>query len=178
MAFILNSTALAFMFAGAGIIVACLWFLPTALRIDRFRNLHLADVDNMPGHAFEEYVAHLLRHQGFQATVTPKSGDLGVDVIARQGNLSYAVQCKRYSSTLSRTCVSDAVAGKMHYNCAHAMVVTNNFFTHGARTLAHSTGCVLVDRNTLAAWINAYHAPKVKPAHVSAPTPPPAAPSL
>ena len=65
----------------------------------------------------------------------------------------YAVQVKRYSNAVSRTAVSDAVAGGAYYGCNAAMVVTNNYFTKGARALAQSTNCQLVDRKTLAKWI-------------------------
>jgi len=33
------------------------------------------------------------------------------------------------------------------------MVISNNFFSAGARILAESTNCELVDRETLASWI-------------------------
>jgi len=142
---------------GLGVVVLGLTvlvrMLPRILRDRRYHALRLADIDRMSGHDFERYVARLLDHQGFSCTVTPGSGDLGVDVVARRGALSYAVQCKRYSSALNRESVSDAVAGKLHYNCGHAMVVTNQYFTPGAKQLGGSTGCVLVDRDELAKWI-------------------------
>jgi len=49
------------------------------------------------------------------------------------------------------------VAGMQHYRCTKAMVITNNYFTPGAETLARSTGCLLVDRDTLAKWISEFH---------------------
>jgi hypothetical protein len=36
------------------------------------------------------------------------------------------------------------------------MVVTNSYFTRGAKQLAHSTGCELIDRDILAEWILDY----------------------
>ena len=60
---------------------------------------------------------------------------------------------KRQNSKVSRRAISDAVAGMQHYHCNKAMVITNNYFTPGAATLARSTGCALIDRGTLAAWI-------------------------
>ena len=78
---------------------------------------------------------------------------MGVDVIASKGAEKYAIQVKRYSKPVSRTAVSDAVAGKAYHGCTAAMVVTNNYFTAGARALARSTNCQLVDRDTLTKWI-------------------------
>src|SRR5437016_1663346 len=114
------------------------------------RTLCIDEVDAMPGHVFEHYVARLLEHQGFKATVTKGSGDMGIDIVAHKDSTHYAVQCKRYNGNIPRNAVSDAVAGKQHYRCGEAMVVTNRFFTPGAKQLAKSTRCVLVDRETLA----------------------------
>jgi HJR/Mrr/RecB family endonuclease len=130
---------------------------PSWAREKRFRGLKMDDVDNMAGHAFEQYVAALMKYRGFQAKVTTGSGDLGVDIVAEHNGVRYAVQCKRYSDNLSRTAISDAVAGKHHYGCAVAVVVTNRYFRSGAKELSKSTQCVLVDRDTLAEWVNDYH---------------------
>ena len=109
------------------------------VQVQRFRTLAMDDVDNMPGHEFEYYVAKLLEHQGYSTRVTAGSGDMGVDIIAQMGSVSYAVQCKRHRGGVSREAVSDAIAGKSYYRCGEAMVVTNSYYTHGAVELAHST---------------------------------------
>lgn len=119
----------------------------------RFRALELADVDNMSSGEFEQYVGKLMKRRGYKTRVIGKAGDMGVDVVAQNGAKKYAVQVKRYNQPVSRRAVSDAVAGKDHYGCNAAMVVTNNYFTKGAMDLARSTKCQLVDRDTLADWI-------------------------
>ena len=129
---------------------------PVWFRSHRYRALQIEQIDRMSGRDFEHYVARVLASRGYDVKVTPGSGDLGVDVIACRGDQSYAVQVKRYSSNLSRTCVSDAVAGRVHYRCTHAMVVTNSFFSPGAQKLATSTDCILVDRDMLSAWVKQF----------------------
>ena len=119
----------------------------------RFLSLRLVDLHSIKPGAFEEYVAQLLDHRGYKTKVVGQAGDMGVDVIASKGPEKYAVQVKRYSKPVSRTAVSDAVAGKVYHGCNRAMVVTNNYFTKGARALARSTNCQLVDRDTLGEWI-------------------------
>lgn len=128
----------------------------TAQRLERSRHLQLENIDTMDGLEFERYVGYLLESQGYNARVTKGSGDYGVDIIARRNGLSYAVQCKRYVGNVSRTAVSDVVAGKLHYRCEFAMVVTNGHFTPGARILAESTQCILIDRNQLAGWVKEF----------------------
>ncbi|WP_460709315.1 restriction endonuclease [Lysobacter terrae] len=118
------------------------------------RALRISDVDSMAGHNFERYIATLLEFQGFHTKVTKGSGDSGVDIVAKKDGVAYAIQCKRSASGISRRAVSDAVAGIAHYGCTHAMVVTNRYFTPGARALAASNRCILVDRDMLATWIS------------------------
>ncbi len=119
----------------------------------RFRTSELADVDNMSPYEFEKFVGELMKRRGYTTAVVGQAGDMGVDVVAQKGDKKYAVQVKRHSSRVSRRAVSDAVAGKEHYGCNAAMVVTNNHFTKGAEELARSTKCELVGRDTLADWI-------------------------
>ena len=121
----------------------------------RFLSVRLIDLHSINPSGFEEYVAKLLDHRGYTTKVVGQAGDMGVDVIASKAGEKYAVQVKRYSKPVSRTAVSDAVAGKAYHGCNAAMVVTNNYFTAGARALARSTNCQLVDRDTLAKWIAA-----------------------
>ena len=129
-------------------------------RKERLRLLRMDDVDNMAGPTFAQYVAELLRYRGFKTTLTPARNDYGADIVAERDGTKYAVQCKRHGENISRQAISDAVAGKHHYECTVAMVITNRHFRSGARELANSTRCVLVDRDKLAEWIQDYHQKK------------------
>lgn len=119
----------------------------------RAEALRRVDLDRLDGTAFEEYVAALLTRRGYRVQHTGKSGDLGVDLIAEKKPNRFAVQVKRQSQPVSRHAVSDVVAGKAHYRCNAAMVVTNNIFSPGAHDLARSNNVKLVDRNVLADWM-------------------------
>ncbi len=140
-----------------GLIVVTLVILNRrTVQVNAFRALQLADVDQMTGPRFEKFVEALLIQQGYHVTHTGQSGDLGVDLVAMRPPDKIAVQCKRQSEPVSRRAVSDAFAGMAHYGCNRAMVVTNSSFSPGARELARSTGCELVDRETLGRWILAF----------------------
>jgi restriction system protein len=121
-----------------------------ALLSVRRRRSNLDELDSMSGLEFEEYVAGLLRRQGWHVEVTQGSHDLGVDLVAEKKDQRLAVQVKRQEAPVSRRAVSDAVAGCAHYDCTGAMVVTNSYFTRGALELAASTDCELIDRDALA----------------------------
>ncbi len=115
----------------------------------------MGKVDHMDGHHFEKYCATVLRKNGFvNVSVTPGSGDQGVDVIAEKEGVRYAIQCKCYSSALGNAPVQEVCAGKSMYNCHVGVVMTNNYFTTGAKQLAEKNGILLWDRDKLQQMID------------------------
>lgn len=143
-------------YAGVLLVVALALLLAWLYRHVEEEKLHAIEVSNidlMSGVEFEHYLQKLLGHQGFSTTETPRSGDLGVDLVAKRGKEKIAIQAKRYDKKVSRRAISDAVAGMQYYDCNRAMVITNNYFTPGAEKLAQSTDCTLIDRDSLAEWI-------------------------
>jgi len=122
----------------------------------KYRGIRISQIDMMEGIEFENYLQKVLIHLGYEVKLTPASGDFGVDLVASRDNESIAIQAKRQNSAVSRRAISDAVAGMNYYNCTDAMVITNNYFTPDAKTLADSNNCTLIDRDTLARWINDY----------------------
>lgn len=111
-------------------------------------------IDNMEGLQFEHFCAGLLRKLGFvDVEVTKGSGDQGVDIIAVKDHIRYAVQCKRYASSLNNTPVQEVNAGRQLYQCHVGVVLTNQYFTAGAKELAATTGVLLWDRDELVRMI-------------------------
>ncbi|HWE97757.1 MAG TPA: restriction endonuclease [Tepidisphaeraceae bacterium] len=113
----------------------------------------LLEFDSLSGVDFEKFVVKLLERQGFTAKIVGGSDDKGVDVVAERGGLKYAIQCKRYASKVSRSAVSDCVAGMRLYKCDRSMVITNSSFHDGAIVLAAANDGILVGRPTLLSWI-------------------------
>ncbi|MBQ7908473.1 MAG: restriction endonuclease [Elusimicrobiaceae bacterium] len=115
----------------------------------------LLSVDLMEGHEFERWCSGLLLKNGFdKADVTPGSGDQGVDILAEKDGVHYAIQCKCYSHDLGNTPVQEVYAGKEMYRCHVGVVMTNQFFTAGAKQLADQTRVLLWDRDKLKSLIN------------------------
>lgn len=115
----------------------------------------LLSIDLMEGHEFEYWCASLLRKIGFSnVEVTQGSGDQGVDVLAEKDGIRYAIQCKCYSKDLGNKPVQEVNSGKMmpEYHCQIGVVMTNRYFTKGARDLADATGTLLWDRD----WIKSH----------------------
>ena len=110
----------------------------------------ISAIDGMDGHDFEFFCADLLQKVGFsEVSVTPGSGDQGVDVLASKDGIKYAIQCKNYVNPLSNTPVQEVSAGKQFYGCHVGVVMTNSTFTHGAKQLANATNVLLWDREKM-----------------------------
>lgn len=91
----------------------------------------------MDGYEYEQKCAALLQTKGFSnVTVTPGSGDQGIDIIAYKSGSKYGIQCKYYTGTVGNKAVQEAYAGAVYYGCATAMVITNSILSRSASILA------------------------------------------
>jgi len=98
---------------------------------------------------YEQYCATLLEKQGWEVQTTQKTGDQGVDIIAKRNGLSISIQCKHYSQPVGNKAVQEVYSGKDFYNTDIAVVVTNNEFTKSAKELASSLDVLLIHHSEL-----------------------------
>ena len=98
----------------------------------------------------ELHVAGFYRRQGYRITMTPRSGDQGVDVIADGNGRRIAIQVKQYAGNVDNTPVQEVVGGLAVYGCTHGVVITTSRFTSGAKALAAANGIELIDGETYA----------------------------
>jgi restriction system protein len=109
----------------------------------------IKDIDQFSGKVFEEYLEVLFRRLGYRVERTQFAGDYGGDLVISKDDVRTVVQAKRYSRSVGVRAVQEVVAAKAHYDCAEAMVVTNNRFTKQAEHLADRNGVELWDRDEL-----------------------------
>ena len=108
----------------------------------------------MQGYDFEYWCAELLEDAGFEkVTVTPGSGDQGVDITAERDEVRFAFQCKCYQAELGNTPIQEVFTGKTIYRCHVGVVMTNSYFTKSAIAAAEATGTLLWNRDKLADMI-------------------------
>jgi HJR/Mrr/RecB family endonuclease len=112
------------------------------------------DIDIMTGSEFENFVAMLFNKMGYDSKVTKSTGDQGIDVVCKKGEVMVGIQTKCYSNKVGNSSVQEVVAGIKYYNCNKGMVVANNYFTESAIELAKANDIVLWDRNMLITKIN------------------------
>lgn len=119
-------------------------------------------IDDIEGHEFERFCAHLLRENGYErVTVTKESGDQGIDIIAYKDGVKFGIQCKCYATDIGNKAVQEAYSGKAYYNCHVGVVLTNRFFTHSAIELAQKNGILLWDRTRLLVLIQTSKEPNM-----------------
>lgn len=135
--------------AAVAALVVALLILRKVRRALRIRALRMDQVDLMTGTEFEDYVGRVLAHQGFRVKRLGGSGDQGCDLLLTRDGRRTACQVKRYAKSVGNGAVQEAVASMAFHRCDAAMVVTNSWFTSGARALARANGCRLVARDEL-----------------------------
>ena len=95
----------------------------------------------LKGHPFADFVAHLLGAMGYRTRVSPEGPDGGVDIIAHKDELGFEppiikVQVKSTEGTIGDPAVS-ALYGKVSSG-EYALLVTLGTFTPPAKTFAKS----------------------------------------
>ncbi|GAF82786.1 unnamed protein product, partial [marine sediment metagenome] len=116
-----------------------------------------SDLSTLSPNEFEDLVAQLYRKMGFKVTVTPRSRDAGVDVIARGwlpiGEQQLIIQCKHYPhGTVGTPEVQKLIGAWADHPEAHrAVLVTSGKFSDGAVKLAQRQRIDLRDRVRLEA---------------------------
>lgn len=102
------------------------------------------------GIAFEHSCLAALIQSGWVGNLTKSTGDQGVDIIARKGDRSIAVQCKNYKTPVGNGAVQEVHSGKAFYEADCAIVVSPSGFTESAIQLANKLGVLLVAPSFLA----------------------------
>ncbi len=108
----------------------------------------IAEVDQLNGRVFEEYLEQLFSRLGYQVERTPYY-DKGADLIASKHGVRTAIQAKRWKGEVDVNSVRAVIASMRPYNCSRAMVVTNGYYTFPARQCARDNGVELWDRRKL-----------------------------
>ena len=111
---------------------------------EKLRNSYVL---NLSPYEYEEYIAEELRREGYtEVNTTPKSGDFGADILARDGDRTVCVQCKRYAPghPVGVKAVQEIYSAKDYYGCNDAYLYTTSDFTKAAIEMANELGVLLV----------------------------------
>lgn len=102
------------------------------------------DMSLLNGVAFEEYLADVFRHSGYEVDTTSKSGDYGADLIMARDGKIIVVQAKQHAGAVGFDAVKEVHFAKDFYKADEAWVVATHGFTPQAIRAAESTGVRLI----------------------------------
>ena len=137
-------------FVTAVVVLAIAGIVAVFLLLQKRRRYRPLFVDEMEGHEFEFYCADLLKDRGFcEVEVTSGSRDYGVDILAEKDGVTYAIQCKCYTTPVGVSAVQEVYAGRDYYGCMVGAVLTNQYFTEPAVDMAKKLQILLWDRGYL-----------------------------
>jgi len=115
----------------------------------QFGAAQAAELDQLSGVEFEQFLAGLFRAQGYAIELTPISGDYGADLILSKDGNRIAVQAKRHIGSVGVKAVQEALSGQSYYQCHTAWVITTGAFTINALELAKKSGVKMIGRSDI-----------------------------
>ena len=110
---------------------------------------NLPSVSDGDGIAYERLCATLLENAGWLVRHTPTTGDQGVDLIAKYGRITAAIQCKNTAQPVGNSAVQEVYAGRAFYEASIAIVVSVNGYTPSAIQLSRRLDVLLVSSDSL-----------------------------
>lgn len=109
---------------------------------------------------FEEFIAELFNKMGYSAKITAKTGDFGIDVIAKKGQDVVAIQAKKYSvgNKIGNRAVQRLIGSMSYreYNANKGVLVTTSDFTVQAYKQAEGNPVELWNQDYLNKMIKKY----------------------
>ena len=100
---------------------------------------------SLRGIQFEQELAALYRHLGYQVQSTPKSGDQGIDLILTKDGKTTIVQCKGQKGHASPAVVRELYGSLYAFEGAsHAILACTGGFTQGVRDFATGKPITLI----------------------------------
>lgn len=107
--------------------------------------------DELSGVEYEVFCKNMLEKNGWGVILTKKTGDQGVDIIAKKENITIAVQCKKHSKPIGNKSVQEIFTGKTFYDIKYGGVISNKPFTDAAKKLAYKNNILLLHHNDISA---------------------------
>jgi HJR/Mrr/RecB family endonuclease len=122
---------------------------------------HPKFIYNISSRKFEELIAHIIKHLGFDVELTPTTRDGGRDILAyiRNAVCSFLtfVECKHYSmdNPVGVGIVRGVYGVQRIYRANKSLIVTSSYFTKGAIELTKpiSNEVELKDHSDIQIWL-------------------------
>jgi HJR/Mrr/RecB family endonuclease len=113
---------------------------------------------NMSHFEFEEFIAKLFRKMGYDVIVTRKTGDYGIDIIAKDKKDTIAIQVKqnKIGNNVGNTTIQQVLGAMWKVKANKAIIITTSDFTIQAKEQAKEAPVELWDLKTLKRLVQKY----------------------
>ncbi len=113
---------------------------------------------NLTYFEFEHFIAKLFQKMGYETSVTRKTGDYGIDVIATKDDDIVAIQVKKNShgNNVGDVVVQNTLGGMLKYKANKAIIITTSDFTTMAHEQAKEAPIELWNKKTLHQIVRKY----------------------
>jgi hypothetical protein len=132
------------------------WQLAEAVRRYRERASVLRELSSLTDSEFLNYMADLLRAQGYGVLKVGQAGDFHGNLLLMHGDRSIACRVLRTAHYLGKAEMIRTLSRMKLYGCKGAMVVTNRVISWGAARFAQRVGCLVIDRDELVRLVGQY----------------------
>lgn len=107
---------------------------------------------SLSGRAFEVELANLYRRMGFNAQLTSRDTDKGVDIWIIKNGHRIPVQCKAHRRPVTPGAVRELYGTMQHFGTSAGILASVSGFTRGVTEYAVGKGIELVDLSTIIAF--------------------------
>ena len=90
----------------------------------KFSTLQNTPISDMNPIDFEHHCGAILESNGWKCTITPATGDYGVDVIADHHGHRVAFQVKKWAAPVTHSAIQEIVAGAAMYQAHETAVIS------------------------------------------------------
>lgn len=115
---------------------------------------------NYSSYEFKKFIAKLFKTMGYETRVTQASNDYGIDIIAKKGHETIAIQCKRYrtGNPVGNNDIQKLLGAMQHRNIRanHSIIITTFHFTVQAKEQAKECSIELWDGHELKKMVKKY----------------------
>lgn len=103
----------------------------------------------LDGHQFEDAVASVFRHFGYDAKVSKRGGDGGIDIVLKKNGQRTAVQCKAHAKPIGPSVARDLLGTMAHLGFNKGIIVSRSGFTAGTRDFVREEPIQLMNLNDI-----------------------------
>lgn len=116
------------------------------------------DLDEITPFEFENFVSQLFGEMGYEVWRTRKTGDYGIDIIAKKGDMKVGIQTKKFEkgNLVGAPDVQMALGSGFKYDVDKCILITTSDFTPQAREQARNAPIELWNRSILEEKIKKY----------------------